>query len=250
MADDDDQANALRSTYPAPPPFYRYFTPSNVARAAALTEAAGADDGAPPRLPPDLRFLVPPEPPTDKYFCFGEAKDAHERIYSLKEQELEQLYESPEASPAGATAARPSAGVQPEETRERAFQLKKMVKAILLNYLELVAILAVNPAHFVDKINHLTWLFLNAHALINKYRPHQERETLILMMEEELEMKRAEVDAVKRMKDKVEGVLDALAKDVPDAALLLDDIERDPSTDSRRQGPIAVWEGMDADIAF
>ena len=124
---------------------------------------------------------------------------------TLKEQGLTQLYPSPPTTPSGSAEA--------SWTLDRAFYLKKTVRSILLNFLELVGILSQNPEGFEEKVKHLEVLFLNAHALVNEYRPHQARETLILMMEDQIERKKAEIEGVKRMKEKVENVISELAKE-------------------------------------
>ena len=123
----------------------------------------------------------------------------------MKEQGLAQLYPSPPTTPSGSAEA--------SWTLDRAFYLKKTVRGILLNFLELVGILSQNPEGFEEKIKDLEVLFLNAHALVNEYRPHQARETLILMMEEQVERKKAEIEGVTRMKEKVENVISELAKE-------------------------------------
>jgi len=129
---------------------------------------------------------------------------------TLKEQGLTQLYPSPPITPSGSAEA--------SWTLDRAFYLKKSVRSILLNFLELVGILSQNPESFEDKIKDLEVLFLNAHALVNEYRPHQARETLILMMEEQVERKKAEIEGVSRMKEKVENVISELAKEGRESA--------------------------------
>lgn len=76
-------ANALGATFPAPPPFFQHFTPGNLERIAELRSAAEAEskkdhssaDAVPIRLldlPAELRFLQPPQPPADgTWNCFG-----------------------------------------------------------------------------------------------------------------------------------------------------------------------------------
>lgn len=45
---------------------------------------------------------------------------------------------------------------------------------------------------------------------MNEYRPHQARESLILMMQDQLDRSREEVKGIEMMKLKVEGILEGL----------------------------------------
>lgn len=86
---DDNPDNILSATFPAPPPFWKHFTPENRARLKELQDTAKGssnhdDEGSnsaqqPPRLadlPPELRYLQPPEPPANgKYRSFGDQYD-------------------------------------------------------------------------------------------------------------------------------------------------------------------------------
>jgi mediator of RNA polymerase II transcription subunit 7 len=216
--EDDDVPNAVfTEQMPAPPSFWRQFTDANVERVARLKEA---DEP----IPTELEALVPPPVPADgKYQCFGAPfnvshNDIHQnccgeanllQIYqllpSLEEQSQERLY------PVSATvdnAQDQSDGSKtvPAWTLDRAFELKKIARSMLLNYLELIGIISQDPTAAHIKIDHLTTLFLNAHHIINEYRPHQARETLILMAEERIARMKAEIESVKEMKAKVESL--------------------------------------------
>jgi len=116
-----------------------------------------------------------------------------------------------------------------------------------LNFLELVGILSVNPEQWVPKWEDLNTLFRNAHHLINEYRPHQARETLIAMMEDQLERKKAEVEGVLKMKDKVDSVLAELGE--LKAETLEERVGPNKDTTSselKRQVALRMWNVLDA----
>lgn len=54
-------------------------------------------------------------------------------------------------------------------------------------------------------------LFQEAHAVVNEYRPHQARETLIVMMEEQVKRAREEGKGAREMVARVKTVLGELA---------------------------------------
>jgi mediator of RNA polymerase II transcription subunit 7 len=162
-------------------------------------------------------------------------------VFSIP-HEFEKLYP---ASPAGSGAQTGS-----EWTLDRAYYLKKMSRAMLLNFLELVGILSQNPAEFGDKIVHLNTLLVNMHQLINDYRPHQARETLITMMEEQLEKKKAEVEGIKKMREKIDGILRGLARGAQEPQALLD-LEEGllPSPEEiARAEQRSIWEALEEEL--
>lgn len=85
--------------------------------------------------------------------------------------------------------------------------LQTLTRAVLLNFLELVGTLSVNPTQGPEKVEHLQTLFYNLHDLINRYRPHQARESLIMTMEDQLDKIKAQVKSVNSAKDRMEQVL-------------------------------------------
>lgn len=85
------QARMLSAAFPTPPPFYKHFTKQNVTKLRELRKEAAKnkfecdDESHQPQidvlsLPPELRFLVPPEPPADgRYRSFGGDYDVRSR---------------------------------------------------------------------------------------------------------------------------------------------------------------------------
>ena len=121
----------------------------------------------------------------------------------MQEQGIEQLYPEP-----------PAAGTdrdsQPSPPLNHAYYLLKISKSLLLNFLEFTGILSVSPEQFESKVEDLRNLFINAHHLLNLYRPHQARESLIMMMEEQLNHSREEMNKMDKVKAEVEAVLEQL----------------------------------------
>lgn len=122
---------------------------------------------------------------------------------SLQEQGIEQLYPEP---PAAGTEQ----NSQPSPPLNHAYYLLKISKSLLLNFLEFTGILSVSPEQFESKVEDLRNLFINAHHLLNLYRPHQARESLIMMMEEQLNHSREEMRQMDKVKAEVESVLEQL----------------------------------------
>jgi len=210
---DQQQGNVQASAFPSPPPFYQHFTEENLARVAILragrdSDSSQKDDSSKEAdLPTDLQYLQPPEPPAEgTYRSFGDLYNLNDILPSLTEQGIEQLY-SPPATPSGS-----GAGSDPQSHSDRTLILKRIAKSLLLNFLELMGIMSVNPEQYAEKIQDLRTLFINFHHLLNEYRPHQARESLILMMEAQLARSKAETNGIESMKTKVEGILAGLGQ--------------------------------------
>ena len=183
----EPQQSAISSAFPAPPPFYKAFTAENLQRlrdhiqsTSQSSEASAATN--PPHtsqidltsLPSDLKSLIPPKLPEDgKYRSFGAGYDV---------------------SPA-------SKSTQDVPTRATLVRLNDRLLQLFLRY---VQILATDPSGrlWVPQWEEIRNTFEEAHGLINEYRPHQARETLILMME----------DQIKQLKDETAQVKTSVAK--------------------------------------
>ncbi|GAB7338103.1 hypothetical protein MBLNU457_4465t1 [Dothideomycetes sp. NU457] len=196
---DQGQPRVLAAAFPTPPPYYKSFTKENVQRLRKLQKESGASSEIfdiidRQSLPQALRNLVPPEPPADGRFkSFGVQYDLNEPTQSLSAAGIQQLYPDPPKDEE----------VQPDPTPH----MLTITRSILLNFLELVGVLSVNPTQYGDKIEHLQTLFYNVHDLINQYRPHQARESLILMMEEQVDKIRNEIRSVNESKEKMQNLL-------------------------------------------
>ncbi|KAL3469696.1 MED7 protein-domain-containing protein [Aspergillus californicus] len=218
------QQRAINTAFAPPPPLWKHFTPENAKKLQQIKkEASRKEDGKPRKkdwsaqelhsltLPPELRFLVPPEIPSEQYSVFGEAQNLSTALPSLEEQGINQLYpSSSKPDPSGETST------QPAQPLNHAYYLLKISKSLLLNFLEFVGILSIAPDQFEPKVEDIRNLFINAHHLLNLYRPHQARESLIMMMEDQLSRTREEIQEMDKLKEELTTVLDQLAADGAD----------------------------------
>ncbi|KAE9983776.1 hypothetical protein BLS_003692 [Venturia inaequalis] len=248
---EDEQPETLYENFqlPRPPPYYHQFTEKNLQRLKDLKELHGHDiDNATTKasilldLPPELRCLVPPEPPEDGIVLnFGDTKTNLHFLKPLSEMGIPQLY--PEPIPLTADES--------QWTHERARYLKQLTRSILLSFIELMGILSVNPNLYEGKVEHLKRLFENALHLINEYRPHQARESLIMMMEKQIQKKREEIEKVKGMKEKVDTMLAGLGKEEPgvtsDILLSQEAAIPIPAGELWKREQRAVWAALDVD---
>ncbi|KAF2713398.1 mediator of RNA polymerase II transcription subunit 7 [Pleomassaria siparia CBS 279.74] len=272
---DQEQPEIQASYFPEPPPFYKHFTTENLAslKQFKVDNPGNSDDGPPSpclsasqllSLPTELRCLVPPEPPAedDQYRVFGQMTKVH-GTEDLKEQmeglghlmgiiepplegwEFEQL---PSSRPPTPVLGEPPLDASNGKL-DRQETLSRLIRSLLIKFLELVGILYSNPTspQKDEALKDILTFVTNMHALINEYRPHQARETLINMLEMQVERKKTEIAGIKRMSAKVEETLKGFAKNAPntDGTLALDDAVELSSEDKRRESQRHMWHAMD-----
>ncbi|PYH92484.1 mediator of RNA polymerase II transcription subunit 7 [Aspergillus ellipticus CBS 707.79] len=215
------QQRTVATAFAPPPPLWKHFTPDNLKKLEEVKkEASTGEDGKPRRkdwtptelrsldLPPELQLLVPPAIPTSgHYSVFGELQSLSTALPSLQDQGITQLY------PSTAAETDRQALSEPSRPLNHAYYLLKISKSLLLNFLEFVGILSVSPEQFESKVEDLRNLFINAHHLLNLYRPHQARESLIMMMEEQLSRTRDEIQQMDKLKAEITSVLERLEAD-------------------------------------
>jgi mediator of RNA polymerase II transcription subunit 7 len=270
---DATQQPAVPTAFAPPPPLWKHFTRENLDQLERIkNEASKGEDGrinrnkqwSPSELraldvPPELRFLVPPEIPTGQYSVFGELQSVSWRrkhvsggltdlvlmqlsttLPSLKEQGIEQLYPEPEDD----TSHDPS---KPSPLNH-AYYLLKISKSLLLNFLEFVGVLSVSPEQFESKVEDMRNLFINAHHLLNLFRPHQARESLIMMMEEQLQRSKDEIKQMDKVKADIESVLDQLEAEGRQVSSVEQPGDADHSKEAARrtvEDSRLVWDILD-----
>jgi len=194
MATDPNQSTL--SAFPDPPNFYTHFTPANLSslRSHRRAHNLSTSDPIPPdTLPPDspLHYLLPPPPPpSGNYWSFSEYWQTPEIHPTLESHGIQRLYSSSSSTP-------PS----------HVLELRRLSKSLLLSFLELVGLLSVSPEEYAAKTADIQTMLFNMHRLINRYRPHQARETLCLMMEEQLERVRRETEGNRQVVGRVDAAL-------------------------------------------
>jgi mediator of RNA polymerase II transcription subunit 7 len=273
MADADAQRQAEEDQglklppYPPPPPFYLKFTTENKDRLEEIKKETGidtaTDNGKSSQLsaeqilalPTELRYLIPPEPPadTEEFKVFGTVTQLKGRDtfsgtmewisqtlagdFTLLDWKYEQLYPSTDASNSASS------------TLDRQRYLFRFLRSILVAYIELLGIVAVNPTadQKDDKLKDILTMVTNMHALINEYRPHQARETLIREMERQVERKKREIEGVRKMKERVGGVLDGFGREVPSEKAEDKDDEGAVTCEEekKREAQRQMWQAMD-----
>lgn len=85
---DGAQQRAVTAAFPPPPPFWKHFTPANLQKLEEIKQEATKGDDTKRKkkwtpaelqalkVSPELRFLIPPEVPSNGYYSvFGEVQN-------------------------------------------------------------------------------------------------------------------------------------------------------------------------------
>ncbi|KAK9324350.1 MED7 protein-domain-containing protein [Lipomyces orientalis] len=249
----DDQSAALASAFPPPPGFYHAYTAEAT---RALGNAALAQSEP---LPPHLARLVPPPPPDAgtgpddppcTYRSLGHIWSTKDSLPTLSALGIPELFSNASSDEAGA------------DPSYRVSELKQLTKSLLIKYLELVGVMGISPEQFPDRVEDIRIILINMHHLLNEYRPHQARESLIIMMEEQLERKQAQIETAKRACEHIESVLSsATAKSEMDSLeikelyqveydgakkidSLLEKVQDSSGLDQAKERDLLIWSAL------
>ena len=175
-----------------------------------------------------LEYLEPPEPPADgPYRSFGEIWQTEDKLPTLSDTGIKQLYSNSEGN------------------QDRIFELKKLLHSLLIQFIELAGIMSISPESFPAKIEDIRVLLINMHHLLNEYRPHQSRESLILSMESQLEDKRREIADLKQKNEQVQNKVADLTKQFDSVLLEKNEksgVSSNSSTSRRKSRTTSVVE--------
>lgn len=163
----------ISSLYTPPPLFYKYFTDDNVEKVAQ-----GSQEG-------ELKFLIPPaKPPGTHYRGYGNIWSFEDKLPKLSEMGYTQLYEDTN---------------QTQNSQVKINELHKLLKSLLVNFIELIGVMTKNPEDFHVKIEDLKVVLININHILNSYRPHQSRELLIMLIKSRIEEKRGEIARIEQV---------------------------------------------------
>ncbi|CCH44466.1 Mediator of RNA polymerase II transcription subunit 7 [Wickerhamomyces ciferrii] len=188
------EESLISSLYPPPPAYYKFFTNENLEQFKEIKNNHKVEDDE-LHIPEDkkeLEFLIPPRPPSgDTYRSFG-------NLWNVKEMGIPQLYQESNI---------PN---DEEDSKIKIEELKRLLKSLLLNFLEIVGVMSVAPDQFATKIEHIRTILINIHHILNEYRPHQSRESLIFLLEKQVETKKDEIKEIERVCKEVETKIKGL----------------------------------------
>ncbi|RCK57744.1 Mediator of RNA polymerase II transcription subunit 7 [Candida viswanathii] len=187
----NENEDLISSLYPPPPPYYKFFTQENIQKLSEWELTQKQSPPPPPQeqeelstvVPPgELRFLVPPKQPSGtQYRGYGNIWHFEDKLPSLKESQWTQLYVDDDESITSETKIR---------------ELHKLMNSLLLNFLELIGVLSVDPSKFEAKIKDINLILININHLLNTYRPHQSRESLIMLLKKQIDHKKNEISNI------------------------------------------------------
>ncbi|KAH3680528.1 hypothetical protein WICMUC_000259 [Wickerhamomyces mucosus] len=191
----ENQEGVISSLYPPPPPYVKFFTNENLERFNKLQHEKQNTDKGDVTDEKDLyfndndkelKFLIPPLQPKS------------ENYRSFEDMGIPQLYNDPEKES------------DKNDSIVKIQELRTLLKSLLLNFLEIIGVMSVTPEEFHTKVDQIRTILINIHHLLNEYRPHQSRESLILLLEKQIDTKKNEIQEIQRICDSVEGKIKKL----------------------------------------
>ena len=173
MADLQNDPSKVTALYPDPPPFWKDFTPENLTRFDSLKQEFAEQQGVDvstvvriPDIPDDLIYLQPPvEPVEARWKLYSEPQSVSTtstpivqslypaNIILLPLLQLDHELQSLETAGIQRLAAASETELAGRHM-DRAFELKRLAKSMLLNFLELVGLMGHNASHVSSPSHH------------------------------------------------------------------------------------------------
>lgn len=210
----------ILSLYPPPPPFVKFFTDENKEK---LKKWQSTEHDADAQAPGELRFLVPPKQPEGTHYRgYGNVWSFEDKLPSLKDTEWDQLY---------------PANDETITLETKISELHKLVDLLLLNFLELIGIASIDPSKLEPKFKDISLILININHLLNTYRPHQSRESLIMVLRKQIEAKRKEMEEIDNVTEEIKLRIAKLTDldDLPKAPSPQDTSIHEPAADGKLQ---------------
>eukprot|EP00698_Gefionella_okellyi_P016590 TRINITY_DN4756_c0_g1_i3.p1 TRINITY_DN4756_c0_g1~~TRINITY_DN4756_c0_g1_i3.p1 ORF type:complete len:192 (+),score=18.69 TRINITY_DN4756_c0_g1_i3:102-677(+) len=165
----------VRPPFPDPPAFYKLY--ANFGTSDAPVEPYG--------VPP----LPPPKPPTGtEYKIFGQVYSTEAVVPRLEDQSEVRVLST-------------------TDNGDLTQELQNLTRALLANFLELTKVLVANPAEYDAKVRDIRDILVNIHYRVNAFRPHQARETLLCLMQDQKQRKEATIQHIEKVFAEVSAVL-------------------------------------------
>lgn len=93
------------------------------------------------------------------------------------------------------------------------------MNSLLLNFLELIGVLSIDPSKFETKIKDINLILINLNHLLNTYRPHQSRESLIMLLKKQIDHKKNEIANIDQVCNEIKSKIKKLFDEqIPDVA--------------------------------
>ena len=165
-------------TFPPPPPYYLLYK---------NTEDQTPEDIIPP----------PPPPPPEEYRVFG----------VIRQKGDEEKLEEPSLPPH--ILSLPQSDHLNQKT-----ELKKQCSSLLFGFYQLLDVLVNDQENFQAKTEDIEILLMNITHLLNTFRPHQTRQTIIQIFAEQLGGKAVCIEEAQRLQERVREVLPSLSENL------------------------------------
>jgi mediator of RNA polymerase II transcription subunit 7 len=123
-------------------------------------------------------------------------KPVTEEIQLLKNYHIPQLYPD-----------------EVEGTEEYINILKKLNHSLLFNYIELLKTLSKTPEDYVKNVDNIRLLLINMHHILNGCRIYQARDTIKLMIEQQINRRMKSITEINQCKEKVENICSNITKE-------------------------------------